>query len=145
MTATPGPQLRVVNFIVQDMAAAVAFYRAVGFDIDGDTDQPHLDVRFPNGTIIAWDTAQFQGSLDSTLNTADGKYAATIEFWLDDRDSVDRKYAELTAAGYRGRAEPFDAPWGPRYALIDDPDGNVVALSSPLDLHADTQPGAATT
>lgn len=129
----PTLELRVVNLIVKDMAATVAFYRRLGFDIPGDTTQAHLDVHLPNGTILAWDTEELQRSLDRKYERRPGTgYGVTIEFWLPDRDSVDAKYVELAEAGYHGRADPFDASWGPRYALIDDPDGNTIAISSPF-------------
>ena len=29
--------------------------------------------------------------------------------------------------------EPYDAFWGARYAIVEDPDGNAVGLMSPID------------
>ena len=46
----------------------------------------------------------------------------------DDAGEVDATYARVTAAGYEGRQEPWDAPWGQRYAMLGDPDGNRVDL-----------------
>jgi uncharacterized glyoxalase superfamily protein PhnB len=45
---------------------------------------------------------------------------------------VDAAYQRLTAAGYAGRKEPWDAFWGQRYATVLDPDGNSVDLFAPL-------------
>jgi uncharacterized glyoxalase superfamily protein PhnB len=42
------------------------------------------------------------------------------------------KYAELTAAGVTGLQEPFDAPWGMRYATVADPSGNGIDLYANL-------------
>ena len=39
----------------------------------------------------------------------------------------------LTAAGYAGSQPPYDAFWGARYAIVEDPDGNDVGLMSPID------------
>jgi uncharacterized glyoxalase superfamily protein PhnB len=41
-------------------------------------------------------------------------------------------HAKLTAAGYHSELDPFDAPWGQRYASMNDPDGNGVDLYAPL-------------
>jgi len=38
----------------------------------------------------------------------------------------------LTELGYQGIHEPWDAPWGQRYATVLDPDGNAVDLYCPL-------------
>ncbi len=42
------------------------------------------------------------------------------------RDKVDEVYAGLVDAGYPGRQPPYDAFWGSRYAIVEDPDGNPV-------------------
>jgi len=36
----------------------------------------------------------------------------------------------MTAAGYRGLQPPYDALWGARHAVIEDPDGIAVGLMS---------------
>lgn len=36
--------------------------------------------------------------------------------------------AELAARGASVAKQPFDAPWGQRYATVLDPDGNAVDL-----------------
>jgi hypothetical protein len=41
-------------------------------------------------------------------------------------------YAEMVGAGYAGELEPWDAPWGMRYAVLRDPDGNGVDLFANL-------------
>ena len=37
-------------------------------------------------------------------------------------------FERLIKAGHPGSLEPYDAPWGQRYATILDPDGNMVDL-----------------
>ncbi|MEZ0293214.1 MAG: VOC family protein [Solirubrobacteraceae bacterium] len=49
------------------------------------------------------------------------------------RDAVDALHADLTAAGHPSRQRPYDAFWGARYAIVEDPDGNPVGLMSPSD------------
>jgi uncharacterized glyoxalase superfamily protein PhnB len=39
----------------------------------------------------------------------------------------------LTGAGYKGLQAPFDAFWGARYAVVEDPNGIAVGLMSPSD------------
>jgi uncharacterized glyoxalase superfamily protein PhnB len=53
---------------------------------------------------------------------------------------VDEIYADLASAGYTSQQEPYDAFWGARYAVIEDPDGNPVIMS-PLDPARRTDPG----
>ena len=56
-----------------------------------------------------------------------------LGFVLPSSDAVDEKYRELVEAGYSGRREPYDAFFGARYALVDDPDGRPVGLMGPRD------------
>jgi uncharacterized glyoxalase superfamily protein PhnB len=44
---------------------------------------------------------------------------------------VDAAYGDLTGAGYAALQAPFDAFWGSRYAIVEDPDGIAVGLMSP--------------
>ena len=39
-----------------------------------------------------------------------------------------KSVGRLIAAGFRGKAPPYDAFWGQRYATVLDPDGNGVDL-----------------
>jgi len=41
-------------------------------------------------------------------------------------------FERLTTAGHPGSLNPYDAPWGQRYATVLDPDGNMVDLFAPL-------------
>jgi uncharacterized glyoxalase superfamily protein PhnB len=45
---------------------------------------------------------------------------------------VDEIYARVTAAGFTGEKEPWDAFWGQRYAQLADPDGVAVDLFAAL-------------
>jgi hypothetical protein len=50
-----------------------------------------------------------------------------LAFRPDGPPEVDAAYEHLVSLGYDGHA-----PWGQRYALVRDPDGNAVDLFSPL-------------
>jgi uncharacterized glyoxalase superfamily protein PhnB len=56
-----------------------------------------------------------------------------VNFKVASREMVDAIYSDLTGAGYRGQYEPYDAFWGARYAIVEDPDGNAVGIMSPID------------
>jgi uncharacterized glyoxalase superfamily protein PhnB len=45
---------------------------------------------------------------------------------------VDEAFGKLKAAGFRSLAEPWDAFWGQRYAIVADPDDNAISLYAPL-------------
>src|ERR671932_342152 len=76
--------------------------------------------------------------------------AATLAFYrrlgwsieTTTRREVDERYAELVAHGGRAHQPPYDAFWGARYAIVDDPDGNPVGLMSPVDERRKSWPPA---
>jgi uncharacterized glyoxalase superfamily protein PhnB len=52
---------------------------------------------------------------------------------VSSREEVDRTHARITAAGYRSQKQPEDAFWGARHAVVEDPDGNSVGITSKMD------------
>ena len=56
-------------------------------------------------------------------------YQQLMEFYLGDDDEVDACWKRLVAAGHHGRMAP-EQTQGPYAAMVDDPDGNVVLLTS---------------
>ena len=126
------PALNQLNVIVRDMDAAVDFYRRLGLPIATGHDGDHVEVRLPNGFYIELDTASSVSLWDTGWNGSTGS-GLVIGFALGSREEVDALYAEVTGAGHRGRQPPYDAFWGARHAIVEDPDGNGIGLMSPID------------
>jgi catechol 2,3-dioxygenase-like lactoylglutathione lyase family enzyme len=142
--STGAPVFAQLNLVVADMTASVAFYRRLGLPVD--TSQPwaahHIDIRMPNGVELSLDSVEFAKRWDKGWRAQPGPGRNVIGFNLPSREAVDERYAELTAAGYGGQQPPYDAFWGARYAIVEDPDGNPVGLMSPLDPGRRTAPPA---
>lgn len=132
MTEMTAPVFAQLNVVVADMAASLDFYRRLGLAPNGTPDGAHAEASLPGGLSIEWDSAEFASVWDSgSRGPAAG--GIVLGFSLPNRDAVDGLYAELTGAGYRGRQRPYNAFWGSRYAIVDDPDGNGVGLMSPIE------------
>lgn len=120
-----------VDIITSDVKASAEFYRRVGLDIpdvwEDEGVAHHVDVR-DSGVDI--DSRSMTRGYDPSWPDASG---VVLMFHVPTRDAVDEKFAELTGAGYAGHLAPFDAFWGARYAIVDDPDGNHVGIMSPQD------------
>ncbi len=126
-------QLDLIGIVVEDMGRALAFYRELGLDLPEDADgQPHVEATLPGGLRLAWDTRETVRSFNPDWRPADGGPAIGLAFRLDAPPDVDAAYERLVSLGYDGHKSPWDAPWGQRYALMLDPDGNSVDLFSPL-------------
>jgi uncharacterized glyoxalase superfamily protein PhnB len=123
------PTFNAIGVTVADMAAALAFYRKLGLDIPADADTAaHVDVPLGNGLRLMFDTQETIRSIDPDWAPPVGGPQIDFAFECAVPAEVDRVYTELTKAGHHGHTEPFDAPWGQRYATLRDPDGNGVDL-----------------
>jgi len=124
--------LNQVNLIVADMDATVAFYRKLGLDIEAEPGAQHVNVRVSEGLHLEFDSTEFVGHWDSGWRGSTGG-SAVLGLSVQTRTAVDELYASLTADGYRSHQSPYDAFWGARYAMVDDPDGNPVGIMSPIE------------
>jgi uncharacterized glyoxalase superfamily protein PhnB len=124
----------MVDLTASDVLATVEFYRRIGVQIPSekvwheDGAAHHVEARFADGVVLGINSKELTARYDT--NAGRGSY---LIFSVDTRDDVDAKYTELTSAGYTGHLAPFDAFWGARYAVVDDPDGNHVGIMSPSD------------
>jgi uncharacterized glyoxalase superfamily protein PhnB len=130
------PVLDQVNLVVSDMEASVAFYRALGLaipDRDPLWDDHHRSAEVPGGIDFDLDTEAFAAKWNVGWPGSQGRSGITIGLRVSTRDDVDRLYAQVVDSGYAVQQPPYDAFWGARYAIVEDPDGNAVGLMSPID------------
>jgi catechol 2,3-dioxygenase-like lactoylglutathione lyase family enzyme len=132
-----------VNLVVSDMQRSSDFYRRLGVAFEAGDSGWGLHHRSGSGS---GESGGASLDLDSLSFAAQwGRIERTgpvIGFRVEAREDVDRIYAELTAAGHAGQQPPYDAFWGSRFAVVQDPDGNSVALMSPSEAAYRTRPPA---
>ncbi|MDB5092615.1 MAG: quinone binding protein [Candidatus Eremiobacteraeota bacterium] len=136
------PTFSQLNVVSGDAAASLEFYRRLGVDIPEEcvwrteTGIHHASAK----------PAAKQARLDFDIDSAafarrwnsgwsgrdDLRGRVVVGFRVSSRGEVNERYADLTRAGYRGLQEPYDAFWGARYAIVEDPDGIAVGLMSPV-------------
>jgi uncharacterized glyoxalase superfamily protein PhnB len=136
------PDLHMLNLVIADMAASLAFYQRLGIAAPEaqDTAAAHVALRMPGGLSLELDTAESARLWHAGWRTNPSGVRVVLGFSLPTREAVDARYAELTSAGYAGRQPPFDAFWGARWAIVADPDGNDIGLMSPIDESRRTWP-----
>jgi uncharacterized glyoxalase superfamily protein PhnB len=124
------PTLDAFGMVVSDMAATLAFYRALGLQFPPGADaEGHVEVTLPGGVRLMFDTIEVVQSFTEWAPPSGG-HRMGLAFRCASPEEVDATWAALTAAGHVGLKEPWDAFWGQRYAQLSDPDG------SPVDLYA---------
>ncbi len=124
--------LAALGIVSRDIPESCRFYRTLGIDLpEAPQGEDHVEAELPNGLRLMFDTEELMRKLDPEWKRTEG-HPITLAFLCQDAADVDATYARLTEAGFTGTTEPYDAFWGQRYANVDDPDGNDVALFAPL-------------
>jgi predicted enzyme related to lactoylglutathione lyase len=131
--------LNQLNIVVCDMRASMAFYRRLGIPLPepagaSEPEPFHIGAEATSDFDLDLDTAKFaQVWNKGWQGRSDLVGRVVVGFQFDTREDVDATYKELTGAGHKGLQPPFDAFWGARYAVVEDPNGLAVGLMSPID------------
>ena len=126
-----------VNLVARDMNSTLAFYRRVGIVIpeDGiwrtDSGAHHAKAESGDDVDLEIDSHALARRYNEGFAAERGRVIIGVE--LESREAVDAAYALLISEGHQGLQVPWDAFWGARYAIVEDPDGNPVGLMSPVD------------
>jgi predicted lactoylglutathione lyase len=122
-------QLAMVVLEVRDLDAATEFYRRLGLDVPPPVDGRPVTVHRMGSGVSLLLTTGFASRYDPTFERPDRGYQQLLEFYVGSDAEVRRVWTELTAAGHHGRMPPTQTS-GPFAAMVDDPDGNVILLTS---------------
>jgi uncharacterized glyoxalase superfamily protein PhnB len=144
------PKFNQLNIVSGNLAASLEFYRRLGVEIpqesvwNTETGTHHANAKATANeeTLdLDFDSIAFSQIWNSGWKGRDNlKGRVVVGFRLPSRERVDELYGNLTGAGYAGLQAPYDAFWGSRYAIVEDPDGIAVGLMSPVSLELRPQP-----
>ena len=115
-------RVSVITLGVRDLARAVAFYRALGWEPVPDEND---DVFFfqAGGLVFAlWGREQL--AEDSCVEDAGGWGGITLAYNVRSPEEVDRTIEQARKAGATIGREPGKAFWGGHTALFIDPEGH---------------------
>jgi catechol 2,3-dioxygenase-like lactoylglutathione lyase family enzyme len=136
------PILHQMNLVCGDVNASIAFYRRLGMEIPDaalwrtPSGAHHVNAAAPptdQAIHFDLDTVAFARVWNSGWkDRADLRGRVVIGFRVPTRADIDDVFRDMIDAGYRGPQKPYDALWGARYAVIEDPDGIAVGLMSPV-------------
>lgn len=108
-------ELNQVTMPALDVAASVAFYRRMGFELIVDAPQY---ARF-KATV---------GTATFSVHAVDALTEAPTTIVYFECAALDQHVAKLRASGFQFAHEPRDERWGWREARLLDPSGNIICL-----------------
>ena len=109
-------------FPVTDLAAALAYYRGLGFGT--------REWRGGGYGFLTFDGVEIHLGVDPEI-AAGTRAHATAYLFVEDSGALAQRW--LAAGGNVGL--PVDTEWGQHEGVLIDPDGNVIRFGSPM--HAD--------
>ena len=126
-----------VNLVAHDLTATLAFYRRLGLEIPEGAvweagGAAHHAKAAPAGEVdLEFDSRRLARAYNQGFAAERGRVVIGVE--LESRAAVDALWTSLLKESVQGLQPPYDAFWGARYAIVEDPDGNPVGLTSPVD------------
>ena len=124
------PELNAIGIVSSNLSASIAFYGLLGVDFPEDG-EGHIEATLPSGVRLMLDAEDVIKSFRPDWTRETGNQLA-LAFECSSPAEVDELYEQVTAAGFVGEKEPWDAFWGQRYAQLSDPDGVPVDLFASL-------------
>jgi uncharacterized glyoxalase superfamily protein PhnB len=126
-----------INLIAHDLPASLAFYRRLGLDIppgavwESGGASHHAKADTGGEVDLEFDSRRLAHAYNRGFAAERGRVVIGVA--LESREAVDALWTGLLEEGAQGLQPPYDAFWGARYAIVEDPDGNPVGLMSPVD------------
>jgi catechol 2,3-dioxygenase-like lactoylglutathione lyase family enzyme len=121
----------MIGIVVTDIPRAIRFYRMLGLEFpDVAEGEDFVEVK-ANGYRISLNAQELAKKLVPGWVEPRG-HRHDIAFLCGSPAEVDETYAKVVKAGHKGVKEPWDAFWGQRYAIVEDPDGATCSIFCPL-------------
>ena len=118
-------EIAAVGVAAADLSRAIAFYELLGFrfpPLEGETQ--HIEAE--GNVRLMIDDAAFLTELHGEPPRPGTIAGFAVLF--DAPHEVDEAAGRVASAGHTVVTQPYDAPWGQRYATVADPDGFRVDL-----------------
>lgn len=125
-----------VNIVTADMERSIAFYDLLGATVPSapvewpeGSGRLHAEASMPNGTSVEFDNAASAAAWAPHWSARRG---VVVGFTVASPEDVDATFERVVGAGFAAIEPPYDAFWGARYAVVEDPDGNAVGIMGPM-------------
>ncbi|MCG8456919.1 MAG: VOC family protein [Holophagales bacterium] len=133
---TGRPRFRGVYLFVEDLETSVVFYELLGLEMERVSEM-FARASWGGHTFLELGTEELTRSYDPGFSKPALPPNSTLALEYSADGEVDAVFDAATRKGHESHLEPFTPPWGSRFAILIDPDGNHVGLHGPRDLVED--------
>ncbi len=126
-------KLNAVGVVSTSLPKTMEFYKMLGFSFgELSPDQKHVEsVNSTNLAKLMIDTQDVVQDIIGEVPKPGNHSSFAVEY--DSPAEVNEIVENITQAGFEVVKKPWNAFWGQRYAVVEDPDGYKVDLYSQLD------------
>jgi catechol 2,3-dioxygenase-like lactoylglutathione lyase family enzyme len=126
-------KLDAVSVVSTNLEKTARFYSVLGFVFQPfGKDEKHIEPQTKPGDVrLMIDTADLIESIIGSKPTPPNHSSFAI--LCDHPSDVDAVCEKIKAEGFVVTKEPWDAFWGQRYAIVQDPDGYMIDLFASLE------------
>ena len=126
-------KIDAVGVTSSNLSRAVEFYRLLGFEFpEFKEDEDHLEAKEIVGSArLMIDTKKSFAEILGKEPKPGNHGAFAIRY--DSPRELNAAAKKVKDGGFKLVKEPWDAFWGQRYAVVEDPDGYQIDLFSPLE------------
>lgn len=126
------PSVDMIGIVASNLQDSIRFYRMLGVDFpEPEAGSPYVEAKLPSGLRVSLNEQEMMKSVLPHWEEPKG-HRIGLAFLCSGPEDVDKVHSQIVAAGFESAKEPWDAVWGQRYALLYDPDRNIVDLFAPL-------------
>ena len=125
-------KIDAISITSKNLKETVKFYRLLGCTFpDFSDEEKHIEPITKVGEVrLMIDDIELIKSITGTMPVPPTHSSFAI--LCDTPKKVDEVVSEIKNAGYIVVKEPWDAFWGQRYAIVQDPDGYMIDLFATL-------------
>jgi len=125
-------KLNAIGITTTNLAKTVEFYTLLGFEFpDHKPDEQHLEPKISVGSAkLMIDSHDLIKEILGTDPVPSNHSAFALEY--ETPKELDEIVQKLKNSGFIITKKPWDAFWGQRYAIVEDPDGYKVDLYASL-------------
>jgi len=119
--------LDAIGIISSDIKKSTGFYKVLGVNLSEAGSPDHYAGTTPSGVRLMVDSVDLMKSINPDWKMPIGS-GVILCFKQESPQKVDEIFSKIVNSGFEQVKEPWDAFWGQRYCVIEDPDGYKIDL-----------------
>lgn len=125
-------KISAIGVVASNLRETAKFYETLGFKFsDFPDDEDHIEAHTESGDVrLMIDSQKIIHEIIGEMPHPSNTSIFAIE--LESSQHVNELAEKIKSVGFNVVNEPWDAPWGQRYCIVQDPFGNKIDLFASL-------------